>query len=87
MFFKQCFSNFVLIALYSFTQDCTRETIESLAYTIKEINAVAGCSTYTVGALSCPASFQVIQEVWTKVFVNADVLFAAVKTTKQGTYL
>ena len=44
----------------------------------QEVNAVAGCQVYTAAAAMCdPCLLSVVQEVWSKAFVNTDVLFAA----------
>ena len=49
-----------------------------MAYTIKEINAVVGCTTFTAAAICSPSSLQLVQ-VWAKAFCNFDLLFAACK--------
>lgn len=51
--------------------------MESVGYTTKEINAVAGCQIYTVAAMCDPCLLSVVQEVWSKAFINTEVLFAA----------
>ena len=51
--------------------------MESATYTIKEVNAVAGCQVYTAAAMCDPRLLSVVQEVWGKAFSNTDVLFAA----------
>ena len=50
-----------------------------MAYTIKEINAVVGCTTFTTAAICSPLSLQLVQEVWAKAFCNFNLLFAACK--------
>ena len=74
----------VMIVDLNLLQESTKEIVESLAYTIKEINAVTGCGLYTVAGLCCPALLPTVQEVWSKVYVNSDILFAAVKDGKNG---
>ena len=53
--------------------------MESVCYTIEEVNAVAGCQVYTAAAMCDPCLLSVVQAVWSKAFVNRDVLFAAIK--------
>ena len=62
----------------------SREHIESKAYTIKEINAVTGCQLFTATALCNPRFQSVVQEVWSKPFVNTDTLFCANKKVHCG---
>lgn len=69
-------------------QGSSRENVESTAYTIKELNAVAGCHLFTAAALCDPHSLSLVREVWTKAFVNTDILFAAAhnqENRRQGT--
>ena len=50
-----------------------------MAYTVKEVNSVAGCSVFTVAALCSHATCHSVQDIWTKAFVNTDVMFVATK--------
>lgn len=51
--------------------------MESLAYTIKEINAVTGLGLYTASVVCFPKTLPLVQEVWTKAFVNTVNLYVA----------
>ena len=53
------------------------QEIESLSYTVKEINTVVGLHTYTVVAFCEPESFVMVKEIWEGVFTSVDVLFFA----------
>ena len=53
-------------------------------YTIKEINAVAGCHTFGTAAICDPCLFYQVHDVWSKAFINTEVLFSANKCSKQG---
>ena len=56
-------------------QGCAKEDVESLAYTIKEINAVTGLGLYTASVVCFPKTVPLVQEVWTKAFVNTVNLY------------
>ena len=45
-------------------QGCAKEDVESLAYTIKEINAVTGLGLYTASVVCFPKTVPLVQEVW-----------------------
>ena len=63
---------------YSFNiQDVSREVVESTSYTVKEINTVASCSTYSTAALCTPEVWSLVEEVWRRAYANTDVLFFA----------
>ena len=51
--------------------------MQSLAYSVKEVNAVAGCTLFVVAAICNLNSLSLTQEVWQHAFVNYDVLFYA----------
>ena len=53
--------------------------MESVGYTIKEINAVADCQVYTVAAMCDPCLLSVVQEVWSKAIIKTNVPFTANK--------
>ena len=56
-------------------QGCTQEDVESILYTIKEINSVAGCCVYTVACTCCINELPLVREISEKVFINTKVLF------------
>lgn len=58
-------------------QKYSTQEIESISYTVKEINTVAGLHTYTVVAFCEPESFVIVKEIWGSVFTGVDVLFFA----------
>ena len=58
-----------------------------MAYTLKEVNSVVGCNTFTVAALCSHSSAHCIRDIWMKAFVNTDLMFIATKLTNTcGTY-
>ena len=52
-----------------------------MAYTLKEVNSVAGCNTFTVAALCSYSSAHCVRDIWMKAFVNTDLMFIATKPT------
>jgi len=56
-------------------QNYSTQEIESISYTVKEINTVAGLHTYTIVAFCEPESFVIVKEVWESVFNSVNVLF------------
>ena len=58
-----------------------------MAYTLKEVNSVVGCNTFTVAALCSHSSAHCVRDIRMKAFVNMDLMFIATKLTNTcGTY-
>lgn len=69
-------------------QGDTKEEIENLAYTSKEINTVAGLHTYTTIGICNPEHLHTVKEIWSTLFENVDVLFYAnTKAFRSGMYV
>ena len=63
------------------------ENMESIAYTIKEINAFLGCYMYVVACV-CPVDAQqTTMNTWRRTFGKAEVLFFANTSIAKGTYI
>lgn len=58
-----------------YTQECSREDIESILYTIKEVNSVAGCNLYTAACICTVDQLMLVKETSQKVFINTEILF------------
>ena len=58
-------------------QKCDTQEIESISYTAKEINTVAGLHSYTVVSICEPESFLLVKEIWESVCTDVDVVFFA----------
>ena len=56
-------------------QGSSKEDVESVGYTAKEINSTASLYTYTVIALCYPDLLHEVQTVWKQLFENVDMLF------------
>lgn len=68
-------------------QGSSKEEMESLAYTSKEINTVAGMYTYVSIGICSPKDLHTVEEIWSTLFRNIDVLFyASTKANKSGMY-
>lgn len=64
--------------------DVSREVVESTSYTVKEINTVASCSSYSTAALCAPEVWSLVEEVWRHAYADTDVLFFANTNPKCG---
>ena len=67
---------------YCYLQECPQETVESILYTTKEVNSVAGCCVYTSACICCIDLLPEIRKVCQKAFVNTEVLFWCDDTVK-----
>ena len=77
----------LLIQVYLTLQGSTREEIESLAYTSKKINTVAGLHTYVSIGICSPRDLHVVEAIWNALFKNVDLLFyASTKANKSGAH-
>ncbi len=52
----------------------------SIAYTLKEVNAIAGCNVFTVAGICSPSQVPMVRDVWTKAFNLTDVLYCGDET-------
>lgn len=74
--------------MYLTLQGDTKEEIENLAYTSKEINTVAGLHIYVSVGVCSPEDLHVVSDVWNTLFGNTDILFyATTKPNKSGNYI
>ena len=62
MFTKKVHAVFFYLLFLVF-QSCLREDVESLAYTIREVNAVVGLNVYTAAVVCSPVKLTGVQEV------------------------
>ena len=70
----------ILLDSYSYTcalQGSAKEHIESLGYTSKEINTVAGMHTYATISVCSYRDLHRVEEIWQTLFKNVDVMFFA----------
>ena len=69
----------LVLCVYMGIQETTKESLEGVAYTIKEINAMSNCHVFTVAAFCSLQKLPQVQEVWTTVFTNVDTLYCVCK--------
>lgn len=69
------------------TNNVAKDKMESLAYTVKEVNAFLGCHLYVVAAMSDVDDYQQVQQIWQRAFGHSEVLFVANSSVKRGIFL
>ena len=69
------------------TKNIEKEKMESLAYTIKEVNAFFGCHTYVVPAISEVSGYPQAHQIWQKAFGHSEVMFVANSRVKKGNFV
>jgi len=65
-------------------QEATSESLSSLTYTVKEINATKCYSQYTVIGMCDPCQLGTVLEAWVSAFKTTGVFYFADKDALQG---
>ena len=60
---------------FIYVQEISSEEMNSVTFTIKEINSVSNCPVFTSVAICSPSQLPMVHELWKKAFTNTDILF------------
>ena len=58
------------------------QEVESIFYTIKEVNSVAGCVLYTTACICAINDLPAVKEISERIFINTEVLYWCDNTVK-----
>jgi len=65
-----------------FLQDASIDTMETLCFSMKEINASCALEAFTVLAICSPDILNEVQRLWRKAFIYKDTFFFACKESR-----
>ena len=64
----------------------SKEEVDDISYTLKEINPIGGKTNYSVVAICIPDNMHIVTAAWEKAFDRSECLFMADKSYTNQAY-